>query len=68
MNLPDIGQTAVLPILNVIATVILIAVLIYVYISADNKPVDYRMAGMPIEALVSLLQTLLKMFLAGGIG
>ncbi|KAI7852971.1 hypothetical protein BDC45DRAFT_536812 [Circinella umbellata] len=68
LNIQDMGQTALLPILNVMATVILVSVLIYVYTSADNKPVDYRMAGMPIEALISLLQTLIKMLLAGGIG
>ncbi|KAG2224798.1 hypothetical protein INT45_005322 [Circinella minor] len=68
LNIKDMGQTAILPIFNVIATVILVSVLIYVYTSADNKPVEYRMAGMPIEALISLLQTLIKMLLAGGIG
>ncbi|KAI8136762.1 hypothetical protein BJV82DRAFT_638402 [Fennellomyces sp. T-0311] len=64
----DAGRIALLPILNVIITVVLTAVLIYVYMSADNKPFHYTMAGMPIPALVALIVTLIKMCLAGGIG
>ncbi|KAI9258081.1 hypothetical protein BDA99DRAFT_561517 [Phascolomyces articulosus] len=67
-NLQEIGHIAILPILNVLATAALVGALIYVYMTADGKEVDYRMAGMPIEALISLLQTLIKMLLAGGIG
>ncbi|KAI8139275.1 hypothetical protein BJV82DRAFT_660056 [Fennellomyces sp. T-0311] len=57
-----------LPILNVVVSLALMGTLIYIYISANGKNIDYTMAGMKVPSLVALITTLLKMFVAGGIG
>lgn len=57
-----------LPILNLVCTAILMGSLIYVYINADGKDINHTMGSMKIPALVSLIATLMKMCLVGGIG
>ncbi|KAI9266613.1 hypothetical protein BDA99DRAFT_570985 [Phascolomyces articulosus] len=57
-----------LPILNILLTIVLMGMLVYVYVNADGKPIDYTMASMKVPSMVALLTTLLKMCIAGGIG
>ncbi|CDH51932.1 predicted protein [Lichtheimia corymbifera JMRC:FSU:9682] len=64
----ELANIALIPALNAAITVTLVGVLIYVYQSADGQPVAYTLAGMQIQSLISIIMTLVKMCLAGGIG
>ncbi|ORY98040.1 hypothetical protein BCR43DRAFT_546768 [Syncephalastrum racemosum] len=57
-----------LPITNVVVSVALMGVLIYVYQRSEGMHVSEKLGTMTPPALVSLLITLLKMCIAGGIG
>lgn len=57
-----------LPILTIILTGVLMGVLIYIYTDANGKDVNYAPHGIRVTAAVSLVITLLKMCITGGIG
>ena len=57
-----------LPILNVLLTIVLMGMLIYVYVNADGQTLDFTMANMKVPSVIALLTTLLKMCITGGIG
>lgn len=57
-----------MPALNIICTVVLTGVLIYIYVRADGMPITSTLAGLHIPTLISFMMTLIKMFVAGGIG
>ncbi|KAI9490176.1 hypothetical protein BDB00DRAFT_875631 [Zychaea mexicana] len=67
-NARDLLGMVFLPIMNVVLSLILMGLLIYVYINANGQPLDYTMGKMKIPSVISLLTTLLKMCIAGGIG
>ncbi|KAI9246945.1 hypothetical protein BDA99DRAFT_565363 [Phascolomyces articulosus] len=56
-----------LPILNVIATCIFIGIIIYVYQHANGQSTDMTLGGMRVPTIVSLMMTILKMCVTGGI-
>ncbi|CDH57166.1 predicted protein [Lichtheimia corymbifera JMRC:FSU:9682] len=64
----DLLGVVFLPILNVIFTAIMMGLLIYAYSTANGKPLDYTIGSMNVPTFVSLITTLLKMGIMGGIG
>ena len=63
----ELLSTVSFPIINVTATFIIVGILIYVYQYANGKSTDTMMAGMKVPTIVSLLMTIVKMLVAGGI-
>ncbi|KAF7723063.1 hypothetical protein EC973_002397 [Apophysomyces ossiformis] len=63
----ELIRTIALPLLNLAITAALIGVLIFIFATAYGKPIGFTMAGMPVPALLSIIITLLQMFLGGGI-
>ncbi|KAG2225623.1 hypothetical protein INT45_013734 [Circinella minor] len=62
-------DTSFLPVFNIIATLGLIAGIIIVYTKANGQPVDnHTQANLPIPVLISLLVSLVILFIGGGIG
>ncbi|KAI7873506.1 hypothetical protein K492DRAFT_223778 [Lichtheimia hyalospora FSU 10163] len=64
----DLLGVVFLPILNVIFTAIMMGLLIYAYSTANGKPLDYTIGSMSVPSFISLITTLLKMGVMGGIG
>ncbi|KAG2222133.1 hypothetical protein INT45_007569 [Circinella minor] len=60
-------STLSFPIINILATCIIVGILIYVYQYANGKSTDTTMGGMKIPTVVSLLMTFVKMLVASGI-
>lgn len=57
-----------IPILTLVSSGVLMGVMIYIYIDADGKDINYAPNGMRVSATLSLVVTLLQMCIAGGIG
>ncbi|KAF7721846.1 hypothetical protein EC973_004082 [Apophysomyces ossiformis] len=64
----DIIRLAILPLINIVCSVVLIGAVIYVFTSSDNQSLEKTIAGMRVPTFLALLMTILKMFLSGGIG
>lgn len=65
----DLLQVTFFPSFNVLVTVVLIAVLVYIYDQADGQDAEtYRIAGMRVPTILALIMSLAVMFIAGGVG
>ncbi|KAI7874598.1 hypothetical protein K492DRAFT_199855 [Lichtheimia hyalospora FSU 10163] len=64
----DLFGVVFLPILNIIFTAAMVGLMIYAYSTANGKPLDYTIGSMRIPTFISLITTLLKMGVMGGIG
>ncbi|KAI9310703.1 hypothetical protein BX666DRAFT_2126007 [Dichotomocladium elegans] len=63
----DLWRVIALPIFNIAVTCVVIGLTIYVYQTADGQTTDLKLAGMNVPTILSLLMTIAKMFVAGGI-
>lgn len=64
----DLLGVVFLPILNVIFTAAMMGLLIYAYTTANGQTLDYTIGSMSVPSFISLITTLLKMGVMGGIG
>ncbi|CDS04109.1 hypothetical protein LRAMOSA07064 [Lichtheimia ramosa] len=64
----DLLGVVFLPILNVIFTAAMMGLLIYAYTTANGQTLDYTIGSMSVSSFISLITTLLKMGVMGGIG
>ncbi|KAI9472871.1 hypothetical protein BDB00DRAFT_943668 [Zychaea mexicana] len=63
----DLVSVIAMPVINVAGTSVLIAMLLYIYQHANGQSTDLTMAGMKVPTIISLMMTIVKMFVAGGI-